>query len=163
VTTTALKREQATAEDIFDAIGWMTRLNDKAGKLAVSASLQGGTDVTGYSLLGHGWEMAQSSSVGLRLTYNRIPFLAGARQYAEAGAFPGGAFDNKAYFAEHVSFSAHVDELSQMLLFDPQTSGGLLLSVPPEKLPALLEQAANLDQPMWEIGEVIPESGIWVV
>jgi selenide,water dikinase len=163
VTTTALKREQAKAEDVAEAVGWMTRLNREAGQLAVEMGLRGGTDITGYSLLGHSWEMAQASGVGLRFFYERIPFLNGARGYAEAWTFPGGAADNHLYFASHVQFASHLDEASQMLLFDPQTSGGLLLAVPPAKLPALQARAAELQQPAWEIGEVIVGDHIDVV
>ncbi len=163
VTTTALKREQASPEDVAEAIRWMTTLNRKAGELAVESGLQGGTDVTGYSLLGHGWEMAQASGTGLRFHYDRIPFLTHARRYAEAWTFPGGAEDNKLFFEAHVQFAPRLDEASQMLLFDPQTSGGLLLAVPADKLPAFLHRAAQLDQPAWEIGEVIEGRQIEVI
>ncbi len=162
VTTTALKRELAGAADVAEAVGWMKRLNRKAGQLALEFGLHGGTDVTGYSLLGHGLELAQASGVRLRLDFHRIPFLAGARSYAEQGAFPGGAADNREYFIRRVHFAPALDEESQMLLFDPQTSGGLLLAVPPEKLPAFLARAAEEGQPAWEIGEVIEGEGIEV-
>ncbi len=163
VTTTALKRELADAADVAEAVGWMTQLNRKAGLLAQEFGLRGGTDVTGYSLLGHGLEMAQASRVRLRLDFQRIPFLAGARRYAEQGTFPGGAADNQAYFHPRVQFAPGLDELSRMLLFDPQTSGGLLLAVPPERLAGWLARAAEEGQPAWEIGEVIKGEGIEVV
>ncbi len=163
VTTTALKREQARPEDVAEAVRWMTTLNRKAGELAVEFGLHGGTDVTGYGLLGHGWEMAQASGAGLRLDYDRIPFLTCARRYAEAWIFPGGAADNKLYFEAHVHFAPRLDEASQMLLFDPQTSGGLLLAVPAAKLSAFLQRAAQLNQPAWEIGEVVTDKTIEVV
>jgi selenide, water dikinase len=154
VTTTALKREQARAEDVAEAVMWMTRLNRAAGQLAVESALLAGTDITGYSLLGHSWEMAHASGVGMRFFYEQIPFLSGARAYADAWTFPGGASDNRLNFGDHVRFDPHLDEAAQMLLFDPQTSGGLLLAVPPAKLAALQARAAALEQPMWEIGEV---------
>ena len=163
VTTTALKRQQAEPQDVAEAVGWMKRLNRSASQAAVAAGLRAGTDVTGFSLLGHGWEMASASGVGLRLEYDRIPFLSCARRYAEAWTFPGGASDNRLYFGEHVRFAPHLDEAAQMLLFDPQTSGGLLLGVPPETLPAFRGHAAALDQPFWEIGEVIAGNLIEVI
>src|SRR5665811_2202215 len=107
----------------------MTCLNQSAGKLSLEAGLRGGTDVTGYSLLGHGLEVAKASGVGLRLEYQRIPFLTNARKYGEARTFPGGASDNRHFFGGQVKFVPGLDEVSQMLLFDPQTSGGLLLAV----------------------------------
>ncbi|NMB68190.1 MAG: selenide, water dikinase SelD [Chloroflexi bacterium] len=163
VTTTALKREQAAAEDVQEVVAWMKRLNRTAGQLAVEFHLRGGTDVTGYSLLGHAWEMASASGVGLRLHFDSIPLTRGARKYAEAYTFPGGASDNREFFSGNVDFTARLSENEQMLLFDPQTSGGLLLAVPPAQLEAIMRRAAELDQPAWEIGEVIPGSRIEVI
>lgn len=163
VTTTALKREQAAPADVAEAVSWMKRLNKLASQIALEFDLHGATDITGYSLLGHGWEMAQASSVGFRLRYSQIPFLTHARKYAEAGAFPGGASDNRLYFQEHVFFAPGLDEPSQMLLFDPQTSGGLLLSVPEQRLKDFLSRAKEAGQPAWEIGEVIKGDHIDVV
>jgi selenide,water dikinase len=155
VITTALKRQQAEPQDVAEAVSWMIRLNREAGLLAVELGLRAGTDITGYSLIGHSWEMAQASEVGLRFDYPRIPFLSCARRYAEAWTFPGGAADNHLYFSGHVQFAPHLDEAARMLLFDPQTSGGLLLAVPPKKFPAFQARAAELQQPIWDIGEVI--------
>lgn len=163
VTTTALKREQAAAEDLAEVVRWMKRLNAGAGQLAREFGLCGATDITGYSLLGHGWEMASASGVGFKLEFERIPFVSCARRYAEAWCFPGGAADNRLYFEQHVDFAEHIDEANRMLLFDPQTSGGLLLAVPAEKLNALLARAAEIDQPAWVIGEVTEGSRIEVV
>jgi selenide,water dikinase len=163
VTTTALKREQASAEDVTEVVGWMTRLNRVASQLAVDCGLKGGTDVTGYSLLGHGWEMARASQVGLRLVFDQIPFVSCARRYAEAWAFPGGASDNQNYFGQFVRFNARFSDMEKMLLFDPQTSGGLLLAVPPDKIEGFRQQAVQLDQPFWEIGEALTGEGIEVV
>jgi len=163
VTTTALKREQATAEDVTEVVDWMTRLNRVAGQLAVDCGLKGGTDVTGYSLLGHGWEMARASQVGLRLVFDQIPFVSCARRYAEAWAFPGGASDNQNYFGQFVRFAARFSDMEKMLLFDPQTSGGLLLAVPLDKIEGFRQQAVQLDQPFWEIGEALTGEGIEVV
>jgi selenide,water dikinase len=125
--------------------------------------LRGGTDVTGYSLLGHAWEMAAASGVKLRFEYNQIPFLSCARKYAEEWTFPGGASDNRLYFGKQVQFAAGLDEASQMLLFDPQTSGGLLLAVPPAKLDDLRKRAVPAGQELWVIGEVNEGTGIEVV
>ena len=162
VTTTALKREQAESQDVNEVVAWMSRLNQSASKLAVEFGLRGGTDITGYSLLGHGLEMARASGVSLQLKYGKIPFVSCARKYADLGAFPGGAFDNRAYFGADVKFAKELDEPSEMLLFDPQTSGGLLLGVPQEKLSAFQKRADELNQPVWVIGEVNSGKGIVV-
>ncbi len=153
--TTALKRDQVRAEDLAEAVGWMKRLNERAGQLAVEFDLRAGTDVTGFSLMGHGWEMAASSGLGLRLEYDRLPFLSSARYYADLWTFPGGASDNRLYFQEHIHFEPGLDEAAQMMLFDPQTSGGLLLGVPPAKLEEFLQRAQELDQPAWVVGEAV--------
>ena len=162
VTTTALKREQADEKDLREAVGWMKRLNSTASKLAVEFDLQGGTDVTGFGILGHGLEMAEASKVSLMLELTSIPFISGARKYAQKGCFAGGAFDNKAHFESKVSFASSIDEENQMLLFDPQTSGGLLLGVPPERLEAFLARARELSQTARVIGRVGAGSGIRV-
>ena len=161
-TTTALKREQAKPADVAEAVKWMKKLNKVAAELAQEFALHGGTDVTGFSLLGHAYEMAEASGVGIRFSYSKIQFLSGARSYAEQFIFPGGSYDNRLYFGSSVHFDPALDELSQLLLFDSQTSGGLLLAVPPDKLDKLLSRAAQKDQPMWVIGEVIQGKGIEV-
>jgi len=162
-TTTALKREQAQPADVAEAVSWMKRLNKLASELAQEFDLHGGTDVTGYSLLGHAYEMAEASEVGLRFSFSKIPFISGARRYAEQFIFPGGTYDNRLYFASSVHFDPSLDEPSQLLLFDSQTSGGLLLAVPPGKLEKFVSRAAQLDQPLWVIGEVVSGKGIEVV
>jgi selenide,water dikinase len=98
----------------------------------------------------------------LKFELAEIPFLSGAQKYARLGTFPGGAFDNKQHFEPTVKFAVDIDEPNQMLLFDPQTSGGLLLGVPQGKLDQFLVRAKDLSQPAWVIGEVQPGSGIQV-
>ena len=161
-TTTALKREQARPEDVVEAVSWMKRLNKVASELAQEFNLQGGTDVTGFSLLGHAYEMAEASRVGLQFSFSKIPFIAGARGYAEQFIFPGGTYDNRLYYASNVHFDPALDEPSQLLLFDAQTSGGLLLAVPPDQLASFISRAAQLNQPVWVIGEVDAGKGIKV-
>ncbi len=161
-TTTALKQQKASPEDVEEVVGWMSRLNKTAAELALEFGVRGATDVTGFSLLGHAYEMAEISGAGLRFNMSQIPMLSCARKYAEMWAFPGGSSDNRLYFGEHVSFAEGIDEENQMLLFDAQTSGGLLLSVPQEKLDDLMALAKELKQPLWHVGEVVEGKGIQV-
>jgi selenide,water dikinase len=163
VTTTALKQQKATPEDVAEVVAWMKRLNREAGALAVELGLHGGTDVTGFSLLGHGLEMAKASGVGFRLNLSKIPFVSCAEKYALMGTFPGGASDNCLYFGPRVKFAAGIPEEKRMLLFDPQTSGGLLLAVPKKKLAAFQKRAKKMDQSVWVIGEAVDGEGIEVV
>jgi selenide,water dikinase len=162
-TTTALKRGVAQPEHVAEAVAWMQRLNKTASELAVEFELRGGTDITGFSLLGHAWEMAVASGVGLRFHLERIPFIRGARVYADEFIFPGGSADNRLFYGEHVEFEAGIGEASQMLLFDAQTSGGLLLAAPPEVLPGLLQKAGQLGQELWVVGEVTQGDRIQVL
>lgn len=161
-TTTALKQGKADDADVREVVSWMTRLNRTASLLAVEFGLSAATDVTGFSLLGHGQEMAEASNAALHIDYTRIPLVSGARKYAEMFTFPGGASDNRSYFGSQVEFGSSIDKASQMLLFDPQTSGGLLLGVPQEKLSAFQARAKELEQPIWVIGEVRKGQGIKV-
>lgn len=161
VTTTALKQERAEATHVSEAIEWMSRLNDKAGQLAVEFGARGGTDITGFGFLGHAVEMAEASGVALGIDFSKLPFLSGARDYAAKGIFPGGAFDNKGYFEKFTELST-LDEPSQMLLFDPQTSGGLLFGLGRDKLSAFERSAKEKGQPYWVIGEAQSGKGIRV-
>jgi len=160
VTTTALKQQKADEADVLEAVNWMKRLNKTASQLANEFSLRGGTDITGYSLLGHGMEMVQASGVSLKFNFASIPLISGAHKYARQGIFPGGAFDNKKYFESNVQFVPRLDQPDQMLLFDPQTSGGLLLGVPRQNLDSFLARAPELDQAVWVIGDVVEGIGI---
>jgi selenide, water dikinase len=162
VTTTALKQEKADLTDVEEVIDWMMRLNRDAAVLANEFDLRAGTDVTGFSLLGHALEMAQSSGVRLRFDFGKLPFVTNARVYAEQWTFPGGASDNALHYGGHVTFAPKLKDFEQMLLFDPQTSGGLLLGVPREKLPAFEARAAQLQYPVWVVGEVLEGEGIFV-
>jgi selenide,water dikinase len=161
--TTAIKRGLAAQEEIEEVIAWMKRLNAAACELALAFGVHSGTDVTGFSLLGHASEIAFASEVALRFSLDKIPLTRGARAHADDFVFPGGSADNRLHFGPQVKFASGIDEASQLLLFDAQTSGGLLLAVPPENVDGLLERAAKIDQPMWIVGEVLPGHGIEVV
>jgi selenide,water dikinase len=160
VTTTALKLQKTSPEDVAEVVDWMKRLNKDAAALAVEFDLRGGTDVTGFSLLGHGSEMAAASGVGLRFFLGKLPFVSCARKYAEMCTFPGGASDNCLHYGPRVRFAPDISEETRMLLFDPQTSGGLLLAVPQKKLAAFLKRANEIAQPVWVVGEAIAGEGI---
>lgn len=161
--TTALKEGKANPADVSEAVDWMVRLNKTASELAQEFYLRAGTDITGFGLLGHSVEVAEASHVGLRLSFRKVPVIKSAWYYAEAWIFPGGSSDNRLYFGDRVKFDPEINEVSQMLMFDAQTSGGLLLCVAAEKIDAFMVRANELDQPMWEIGEVVEGDGIEVV
>lgn len=163
VTTSALKQQKTSPEDVAEVVEWMKKLNKAASSLAVEFGLRGGTDVTGFSLLGHACEMAQASGVGLQFSVAKLPFVTCARKYAGMGTFPGGMHDNLRYFGPHVHFATDISEETRRLLFDPQTSGGLLLAVPRKKLAGFLSRAEEIKQPVRVIGKVVEGAGIDVV
>ena len=162
VTTTALKNNKAKTEDVEQAVNWMNRLNADAADLAVEHEIKAATDITGFGLLGHGLEMAESSGVELHVYAQSVPFIKGARAYAEAGNFPGGSVDNKSFFGDRVEFSPTIDEYNQLMLFDAQTSGGLLLAIPEEEVQSFFKSAGAARSAMWAIGRVRKGSGITV-
>lgn len=163
VTTTALKKGAASAQDLDQVVDWMSRLNSTASQLALEFEVKAGTDITGFGFLGHAVELARASEVGLQFWLPAIPFLHGVKDYAHQGHFPGGSADNKMFFGEHISFDASIDEFQQMLLFDAQTSGGLLLAVPQARVESFMKQAQTLEQPAWLVGEVVEGTGIEVI
>ena len=163
VTATAFKRGLTTQAELDEMVGWMKTLNAAASVVAVANRLSGGTDITGYSLLGHATEMADASGVGIRFEFDKIPFTSAALKYAELYTFPGGASDNALYFGPKVRFDPRLNEGQLMLLFDPQTSGGLLLAVPRRKLSKVLAQMTEAGAPAWVIGRVTQKTGIEVI
>ena len=162
VTTTALKQQKASEEDVDEVVGWMMRLNRDAARLAVQFELKAATDITGFGFLVHAWEMASGAGLGLRIDFEQVPFISCAKKYAQGWNFPGGAYDNKLYLGDHVTFDEHLPEEYQMLLFDPQTSGGLLIGVPQEIIDDFLGDAARKDIQVWVVGEVVSGAGITV-
>lgn len=162
VTTTAIKQDQAPPEDVEEVLHWMKMLNRCAVELAMAHQLCAATDITGFGFLGHAWEMATGAGLGMRIRFDDVPFISCAQKHAAAWRFPGGAADNKLYYDQHIDFSAEIPEESQMLLYDPQTSGGLLLGVPGEKIKDFLREAQSKGCPAWDIGEVIPGEKIIV-
>jgi selenide,water dikinase len=162
VTTTAFKGGLATEEDMAEVTFWMKQLNKQAGQLAVDCELKAVTDVTGFGLIGHSSEIALASAVGLDFDFSKLPFIEACHKHAEAFLFPGGASNNKLFYGDRVWFDPKLTDIDQMLLFDPQTSGGLLMSVPAEVADRFHSLALERDIPVWEIGSVSEQSGIRV-
>ena len=162
VTTTAHKRGLVGADELREAVDWMKRLNRAAGEVATRLELKTATDITGFGLIGHAMEMAQASRVGFELHFGNLPLIGCARKFAEAFTFPGGAFDNLEYYGRDTRLDAGLAEPERMLLFDPQTSGGLLLAVPEGRLEAFARAREAADLPAWEIGRVVEGQGITV-
>jgi selenide,water dikinase len=162
IITTAAKGDQADPAHLDGAIQAMVQLNRKAAELAQQVTFHAMTDITGFALLGHGYEMASQSGVRFRFELERLPFLEGAKDYADLWLFPGGTCNNERTFEEHVTFQAIADEIQQ-LLYTPETSGGLLIALPPAEADRLEELFRGAGQPVWRVGEVVEGEGVEVV
>jgi selenide,water dikinase len=160
--TTAAKGDAADPTHLDAAIEAMLKLNRQAAELAQQVTFHAITDVTGFALLGHAYEMASQSKARLRFHFERLPFLPGAKEYADQWLFPGGACNNQRTFEDHISFDGLEEEM-QMLLFTPETSGGLLIALPPtdaDRLETLFHQAG---QSIWRVGDVVEGGGLEVL
>jgi selenide,water dikinase len=152
--TTAHKQDKVKEGDLDAAIQSMLQLNRKASEVLVQAGnrVHAVTDITGFGLLGHAWEMAAQSLAGMRIAYASLPLLPHVQYYAELGCTTGGARRNEAYLAPHVRMSEQIDALQREILWDPQTSGGLFAAIDPTLWPTLAALAPDVQ--FWRIGEV---------
>jgi selenide,water dikinase len=162
IITTAAKGDQADPAHVDGAIESMLQLNRKAAELAQQVDFHAITDITGFALLGHGFEMAAASKVRFRFFFDRLPFLDGAKTYANMWLFPGGACNNQNTYQEHITFDGLEEEM-EMLLFTPETSGGLLIALPPSEADCLEELYRHAGQAVWRVGEVVDGEGIEIV
>jgi selenide,water dikinase len=173
VISTAIKKKAAKQSWIDAATASMTTLNKKAGEVISGHvgpgqandqrrttndhfSVHAMTDVTGFGMIGHAREIALASSVSLRLYANRIPLLEGALECVRAGHIPGGLKANREFAECVVGYEDGVSEEMKTILFDPQTAGGLLISVAPEDSTELTQALVAAEVPAVEIGEVLP-------
>jgi selenide,water dikinase len=163
IITTALKGQAAEPEHVAAAVASMKRLNREAARLIQEVGVHACTDITGFGILGHGYEMAAKSGVRLRLRADALPFLDGARRYADEWLFPGGAHNNKSYYHPHVRWTAQLTDEMQLLLYTPETSGGLLVAAPPERLEVLTARFAGTGEPCWVVGDVVEGHGIEII
>lgn len=139
VATTALKANMLSKETERQAVEVMSTLNREASKAAVQTGVNAITDITGFGLLGHAFEMAEASKVTLRLKAGLLPILSGMEGLAAMGILPAGLYHNKKYLKGKISISSEVPEALTDLAFDPQTSGGLLISVSEDRASVLLK------------------------
>jgi selenide,water dikinase len=159
--TTAGKFGLASEEDTELAIKLMTTLNIAGEKLASVNGVNALTDVTGFGLLGHCIEMAEGSSLEAIIEYSKVPLIPGAEYYAEREAVPGGTYRNFTSYGHKVS---SITEKQKLILCDPQTSGGLLVSVSAEAIEEVKELSASEGFPLFEIGrmERVRTKGVYV-
>jgi selenide, water dikinase len=166
VITTANKQSACESSHLQAAIDSMLKLNLAASRLIQSTGVNACTDITGYGVIGHGMEVANKSGVQLALDASTIPVLDGAERYASEGRLPGGANRNQAFYSSSEAGQLHIDhEVPQVirnLLFDPETSGGLLVTVSDARAEALRTAFQAAGEPLWEIGRVASGSGVMI-
>ena len=151
--TTAQKRDVVSEDDMAAAVRSMTTLNRRASELLVQSgsAVHAVTDITGFSLLGHAWEMASQSLTRMHFDFASLPMLPNVLHYAELDCIPGGTKRNERAVGAHIHFGANIGALKQALLFDPQTSGGLFAAIEPSLWHTLSQQN---EVPFRRIGEV---------
>jgi selenide,water dikinase len=164
VIATALKNGQAGAESVDAAVASMTRLNRDAAEVLREIEAAAGepspvhavTDVTGFGVLGHAREIAIGSDVSIEIEFQRVEYLPGALEAAHAGHIAGGLKSNREFLEGCVEFDSSVPEDYRRLLFDPQTSGGLLAAVDAASAPAAIKALEQRGVPARQIGRVVP-------
>jgi selenide,water dikinase len=158
IISTALKARMASEEAIRKSVESMTALNRAASEGMKKFGAHACTDITGFSFIGHALEMAAASQVGMVIQSKAVPILPEAMEYAKLGLIPGGAYSNRDFFSCRVEVHSGVLALLVDLFYDPQTSGGLLISLPAgkaEELVATLKKEKNIDSRI--VGEVVKE------
>ena len=140
VINTAIKRGIASEAITENISRMMAALNRTAAEVMMQFSVQACTDITGFGLLGHLAEMVEDSGMALRLDSSQIPIFPEAIEYAKMGMMPGGTFKNKEFRLGMIEFSSGVDPLIQDILFDPQTSGGLMICIKRDQADALISK-----------------------
>ncbi len=155
IINTAMKAELAKKEEIEEVQFYMAQLNKCAKEVAQEYEVSACTDITGFGLIGHGIEMAKASEVTLELDVKNIPFYTGAMEYADMGLVPEGAYRNRE-FGQNKIEEEGIEEVYKDLLYDPQTSGGLLLSVSKAAADEMMEEfkALGMESQVAIIGRV---------
>ncbi len=151
---TAIKQQAAPQAFIDAALKSMTTLNAEAKQQAESLDIHAATDITGFSLMGHLYQLARASNVVVALNSAAIPILPGALELAEQGLTPGGTERNRAYAAPHAHLAPSISQPLTDILYDPQTSGGLLFALSSEDADTLVRIRQEKNQPVAIIGEV---------
>jgi selenide,water dikinase len=158
VLMTAFKRDRLAAENYAAAVRWMAELNAATARAMLKYDVHAATDITGFGLAGHASRMAEGSGVTLRFEESDLPLLPGALEMCQQGMIPGGGKRNREFFGRHVRISDEiVDEMAE-IVFDPQTSGGLLIALGEKEAVSLLADLEALGNMEAEIvGRVLPQ------
>ena len=162
IINTAIKAEFASKEVYNEAVNIMTTLNKYAGEIITKYTINACTDITGFGIMGHGYEMATASDITIKLFKNNIPIVSGAEEFAKMGLVPAGTYNNKKYLLGKYEL-INVEQRIEDVLFDPQTSGGLLISLPKEEVDDIMRELNKLDIKSAVIGEVIAKEAVPII
>jgi selenide,water dikinase len=163
IINTAIKAGLADKEVYDKAVHTMATLNKYAKEALDKVEVNSVTDITGFGLLGHSLEMAEGSSVTIVIDHKSVPIIDGALEFAQMGLVPAGAYSNRKHIGDKVRFVGNISEDVQDVLFDPQTSGGLLISVPRDSVDLLLENLKNTPNEFAVIGEVVEKEDAYLI
>ena len=158
VIATAIKRGHATPNNIENVTRQMAELNRTASELAIAHNVTGMTDISGYGLLGHAFELARGSQVTIQIDARRIPFIADAYKLAQEGYVPGGTSENIPYANNDLVCAVELDPATLNLLWDPQTSGGLCMGIAESERGAFEADAKSRQVMAVPIGRVLERS-----
>jgi selenide,water dikinase len=156
VISTAIKRGEAKQEWVDAATKSMTTLNRAAAEIALKYDVHAMTDITGFGLIGHAREMALGSGVGIEFEASKVPVLTGALECIRAGFIPGGLKNNREFAECLVEYDAGIPEELRTLIFDPQTAGGLLVSVA-SRADEMVAELKSAELPAAVVGRVLEE------
>ncbi len=162
IITTAAKGDAAEPAHVQAAIESMKKLNRLPSELFQEIGVHALTDVTGFSLPGHSHEIAEKSGIQVSLNIEQLPFLDGAFGYAQDWLFPGGTCNNEECYKKNVTFTQDIPPEIQKLLFTPETSGGLLAAIPPDKIDAIRDLFKQNNEKCWIIGKAKEGSGVTI-
>lgn len=156
ILNTCIKADMLDEEDIKNVIFNMAYLNKAAAEGMKIVDVNSCTDITGFGLGGHAYEMADGSNVTIRIKYDSIPVMNGAIENAKMGLVPAGSYRNRDYIKGKYTLAEGLDEVCEDIIFDPQTSGGLMISLPMDEALKLMEYYKdNLETDFAIIGEVV--------
>ena len=156
ILNTAIKADMASKEQYDMAVKTMATLNKYAFEALSGLNISSCTDITGFGFIGHAYEMAKGSGVSLEIYSDRIPIIEGAGEFAGLGIIPMGMYSNKNYVKDNVKVDEDIEEVTEDLLYDPQTSGGLLVAIDEDDVEKALENlSANTDNEFAVVGKVI--------
>lgn len=150
---TGIKYQKAPADVVQEATQWMLLLNRNVSTFLEHHSVHAVTDITGFGLAGHALELARASHVTLEFQWREIPLMKGALELARQGMLPAGIESNRRFAGEHADWGGTPENLQQLFL-DPQTSGGLLISLPEKEVEPLSREVQAGGQSLWAVGRV---------